>query len=212
MRERVPGSADPVQLQELSDQFSRGHRGLRPPRLAQLVSFFTDHERRHQGFGYRLFVSQVEYCTNLIFERHAALDRLHERLLDLNRSIGHPDKIAVIFGRRITKHTDAGLKTQVLDHDLGQAVIRSEYKSSSIKQYARNKIVLRTETTSYHTPDLGVNKGVEHLPQLRETMATAKKRYLDVQQDVLETFVDRGQNGAIAAADRVAERAANALA
>ena len=99
----------------------------------------------------------------------------------------------MIFGRRITKHTDAGLKTQILDHDLGQPVIRSEYKSSSIKQYARDNLVLRTETTSYHTPDLGVNKGVEHLPELRQTMATANDRYLDVQQDVLETFVDRGQ-------------------
>jgi hypothetical protein len=186
--------ADPARLQELSDQFSAadieacGHRWL-----AQLVPFFTDRERRHQGFGYRLFVSQVEYCTNLIFEQRAALDRLHERLLDLNRSIGHPDKIALIFGRRITKHTDAGLKTQILDHDLGLPVIRSESKSSSIKQYARDNLVLRTETTSYHTPDLGVNKGVEHLPELRETMAAANDRYLDVQQDVLETFVDRGQ-------------------
>jgi hypothetical protein len=99
----------------------------------------------------------------------------------------------MIFGRRITKHTDAGLKTQILDHDLGQPVIRSEYKSSSIKQYARDNLVLRTETTSYHTPDLGINKSVEHLPELRQTMATANDRYLDVQQDVLETFVDRGQ-------------------
>jgi hypothetical protein len=186
--------ADPARLQELADRFSAadieacGHRWL-----AQLVPFFTDRERRHQGFGYRLFVSQVEYCTNLIFHRRAALDRLHERLLDLNRSIGHPDKVAMIFGRRITKHTDAGLKTQILDDDLGQPVIRSEYKSSSIKQYARDNLILRTETTSYHTPDLGVNKGVEHLPELRQTMATANDRYLDVQQDVLETFVDRGQ-------------------
>ena len=60
--------ADPARLQELSDQFSAadieacGHRWL-----AQLVPFFTDRERRHQGFGYRLFVIQVEYCTNLIF-------------------------------------------------------------------------------------------------------------------------------------------------
>ena len=53
--------------------------------------------------------------------------------------------------------------------------------------------MLRTETTSYNTPDLGVNKGVEHLPELRQTMAAANDRYLDMQQDVLETFVDRGQ-------------------
>ena len=185
---------DPARLQELSDRFSAADIEACAHRwLAQLVPFFTDRERRHQGFGYRLFVSQVEYCTNLVFEHRAALDHLHERLLDLNRSIGHPEKITIIFGRRITKHTDAGLKTQILDHDLGQPVIRSEYQSSSIKQYARDNLILRTEVTSYHTPDLGVNKGVEHLPELRETMATANDRYLDVQQDVLETFVDRGQ-------------------
>jgi GNAT superfamily N-acetyltransferase len=186
--------ADPARLQGLADRFSPADIEACAHRwLAQLVPFFTDRERRRQGFGYRLFVSQVEYCTNLVFERRAALDRLHERLLDLNRTIGHPDKIALIFGRRITQHTDAGLKTQILDHGLGQPVIRSEYKSSSIKQYVRDHLVLRTETTSYHTPDLGVNKGVEQLPELRQTMAASNDRYLEVQQDVLETFVDRGQ-------------------
>jgi hypothetical protein len=185
---------DPVRLQEVADRFSPADVEACAHRwLAQLVPFFTDGERRRQGFGYRLFVSQVEYCTNLIFDDRAALDRLHDRLLDLNRSIGHPDKIAMIFGRRITQRTDAGLKTQILDHDLGQPVIRSEYKSSSIKKYVRDYLVLRTETTSYHTPDLGVNKGVEHLPELRQTMAASNDRYLAVQQDVLETFVDRGQ-------------------
>jgi hypothetical protein len=185
---------DPERLQALSDQLAPqhllacGHRWL-----AQLVPFFTDRERRHQGFGYRLFVSQVEYCTNLVFDRRAALDRLSERLLDLNRTIGAPDKIAVIFGRRVTKQTDAGLKTQILDHGLGQPVIRSEYKSSSIKQYVRDHLILRNEATSYHTPDLGVGNNVENLPQLREKMAASTERYLDVQQDVLETFVDRGQ-------------------
>ena len=178
----------------MSDSFAPKHILACAHRwLAQLIPYFTDRERRHQGYGHRLFVSQVEYCNNLIFERRAALDRLHERLLDLNRSIGAPDKIAVIFGRRILKHTDAGLKTQISDHGLGQPIIRSDYKSSSIKQYVRDHLISRTEATSYHTPDLGVNKSVENLPVLREKMAASTERYLDVQQDVLETFVDRGQ-------------------
>jgi hypothetical protein len=186
--------ADPQRLQALADQLSPQHILACAHRwLAQLVPFFTEKERRQQGFGYRLFVSQVEYCTNLIFDRRAALDRLSERLLDLNRTIGAPDKIAVIFGRRVTKRTDAGLKTQISDHGLGQPVIRSDYKSSSIKQYVRDHLILRNEATSYHTPDLGVGKNVENLPQLREKMAASTERYLDVQQDVLETFVDRGQ-------------------
>src|SRR5262249_51832866 len=148
--------ADPDRLQELADQFSArdsvacAHRWLAP-----LVPCFSAAERRQQGFGYRLFVSQVEYCTNLIFDRRAALDRWHERLLDLNRTIGSPDKVAVLFGRRVTQRTEAGLKTQMLDQDLGQPVIRSAYKSSSIKQSVRDHLVLRTETTSYPTPDLG---------------------------------------------------------
>lgn len=186
--------ADPDRLQALADSFAPKHIVACAHRwLAQLVPYFTDHERRHQGYGYRLFVSQVEYCNNLIFERRAALEHIHERLLDLNRTIGAPDKIAVIFGRRIPKHIDAGLKTQISDHGLGQPVIRSDYKSSSIKQYVRDNLISRTEATSYHTPDLGVNKSVENLPQLREKMAATTERYLDVQQDVLETFVDRGQ-------------------
>jgi hypothetical protein len=186
--------ADPERLQVLADQLAPQHILACAHRwLAQLVPFFTERERRQQGFGHRLFVSQVEYCTNLIFDRRAALDRLSARLLDLNRSIGAPDKIAIIFGRRVTKRTDAGLKTQILDHGLGQPVIRSDYKSSSIKQYVRDHLLLRNEATSYHTPDLGVGKNVENLPQLREKMAASTERYLDIQQDVLETFVDRGQ-------------------
>ncbi len=119
--------AHPARLQALADQFAAAHIEACAHRwLAQLVPFFTDRERRHQGFGYRLFVSQVEYCTNLVLDSRGALDRLNERLLDLNRSIGHPEKIALIFGRRITQHTDAGLMTQILDHDLGAPVIRSE--------------------------------------------------------------------------------------
>lgn len=186
--------ADPERLQALADQLTPQHILACAHRwLAQLVPFFTDRERQRQGFGYRLFVSQVEYCTNLIFDRRAALDRLSERLLDLNRTIGAPDKIAVIFGRRVTRQTNAGLKTQISDHGLGQPVIRSDYKSSSIKQYVRDHLILRNEATSYHTPDLGVGKNIENLPQLRAKMAASTERYLDVQQDVLETFVDRDQ-------------------
>ena len=129
MRERLPDLRDPARLQALADQFAPADIEACADRwLAQLVRCFTDRERRHQGFGYRRFVSQVEYYSNLIFDQRAALDHLRERLLDLNRSIGHPDKIAIIFGRRITKHTDAGLKTQIRDHHLGQPIIRSEYK------------------------------------------------------------------------------------
>ena len=41
--------------------------------------------------------------------------------------------------------------------------------------------------------ELEVNKAVENLPQLRQARRSVIDNYLDVQQHILETFVDRGQ-------------------
>jgi hypothetical protein len=137
--------------------------------------------------------ARSEYCTNLIFKERASLDRMTERLLDLNRSSGRPDKLSMVFCYRITKAYRDGLKTQIADHHLGNPVIRSEYKDSSVKQYVRDHRVLRNEATSYNTLDLGVGKSIRNLPQLRRVMRGINDRYLAIQQDVLETYVDRGQ-------------------
>jgi hypothetical protein len=187
--------SDPERLQHLAD-------GLTPADLEvpiqcwlrELVPFYASSDpNRISDCVYRLFGSQVEYCTNLMFKERTALDRMAERLLDLNRSIGRPDKLSTVFGYRITKAYRGGLKTQIADHHLGNPVIRSEYKNSSIKQYVRDHRLLRTEATSYNTPDLGVGKSIRNLPQLRRVMCGINDRYLAIQQDVLETYIDRGQ-------------------
>jgi hypothetical protein len=41
--------------------------------------------------------------------------------------------------------------------------------------------------------DYGVNKAVENLPKLREKLSVIIDNYQNVQQDILETFIDRGQ-------------------
>jgi hypothetical protein len=46
----------------------------------------------------------------------------------------------------------------------------------------------RQATTSN---DYGVNKAVENLPALRKAMPAINDNYLNVQQDIVETFVDR---------------------
>jgi hypothetical protein len=186
--------SDPNRLQLLADGLTPGDLDGPVQRwLHELVPFYTTDPSRTSDDVYRLFSSQVEYCTNLVFTERAALDRMAERLLDLNRSIGRPDKLSTVFGYRITKAYRGGLKTQIADHHLGNPVIRSEYKDSSIKQYVRDHRLLRTEATSYNTPDLGVGKSIRNLPQLRRVMRGINDRYLAIQQDVLETYVDRGQ-------------------
>jgi hypothetical protein len=187
--------ADPERLQQLADGLTPADLEVPMQRwLRELVPFYASSDpNRLTDLVYRLFFSQVEYCTNLIFKERAALDRMADRLLDLNRGIGRPDKLSTIFGHRVTRAYRGGLKTQIADHHLGNPVIRSAYKDSSIKQYVRDHRLLRTEGTSYNTPDLGVGKSIRNLPQLRRVMRGINDRYLAIQQDVLETYVDRGQ-------------------
>ena len=51
--------------------------------------------------------------------------------------------------------------------------------------------MLRTETASNNVNDYGVNKSVENL--LFPQCLAINDNYLNIQQDILETFIDRGQ-------------------
>jgi len=184
----------PVILQEIADSLTaRDLARCGRKWLTQLIPFFTPRERQHAAVDHRLFFSQVELCDNLIFSRRAAVDRLSQRLLDANRTIGQPNKLTVIFGRKISKYHAGKLQTVIEDLGLPNPVIRSHYKNGFIKQYVRDKANLRTEPATNNVTDYGVGKAIENLPELRDKLSAIIDRYHDVQQDILESFIDRGQ-------------------
>jgi hypothetical protein len=175
----------PDRLQELADTVTAEDLSRCGRRwLARFTPFFSDNERRQGGCRHRLFFSQVEFCDNLIFSRRAALDKLGERLLAANRTIGQPNKITVIFGRKITKQHRGKLQTEIEDMHLPNPVIRSHYRNGFIKQYVRDHLILRTEAATNNVTDYGLNKAIEHLPALREKLAAINNNYLDIQQDI----------------------------
>src|SRR5207245_2706722 len=70
--------------------------------------------------------------------------------------------------------------------------ICSHYRNGFLKQYVRDRLILRTEkATSSISTDYGIGKAVENLPPLQKRLDGIIDRYLEVQQDILETFVDR---------------------
>jgi hypothetical protein len=187
--------SDPAALQGMADSLTAndlircGHKWLN-----RLIPFFRGSERREHGCWHQLFFSQVEFCENLIFRRRAALDQLGNRLLDANRNLGRPDKLTVIFGRRITKQYPGKLQTEIEDLHLGNPVMRSYYKNGFAKHYVRDHDVLRFETASNDVKgDYGINKAVKNVVTLREKLQGITERYQNVQQDILETFLDRGE-------------------
>jgi hypothetical protein len=193
------GCADPERLQELADALtphdlvSCGQKWL-----ACFTPFFTAAEREDAGCRHRLFFAQTEFCDNLIFHRRAALDKLGERLLDANRTIGQPNKITTIFGRKVSKLYRGKLQTEIENLHLPNPVIRSHYRNGFIKQYVRDHLILRTEAATNNVTDYGVRKAVDNLPALRDTLSAINDNYLNVQQDIIETFIDRGQLGKLA--------------
>jgi len=63
----------------------------------------------------------------------------------------------------------------------------------------RDHLLLRTEPASNNVKDYGVKKAVENLPLLRQRLESVTDNYLTVQQDILESFLDRGQLRQLAA-------------
>jgi len=186
--------AKPDRLQELADELTpRDLVTCGQKWLACFTPFFTATEREHAGCQHRLFFAQTEFCDNLVFHRRAALDKLGERLLDANRTIGQPNKITTIFGRRISKLYRGKLQTEIEHTDLANLVIRSHYRNGFIKQYVRDHLILRTEAATNNVTDYGVKKAIDNLPVLRSTLSAINDNYLNVQQDIVQTFVDRGQ-------------------
>jgi hypothetical protein len=185
--------ARPERLQELSDAFA-------PADIIQtvdtwvprLLPFFSDAERQ-QGYRHQLYMAQMEYCHNLIFSKGAALDRLFNRLMDANRGLGHPAKLAIIFARR-NFHPDTRTGQTVLKTtNIGLPVLSSSYQQTLIKQYVKDGVGLRTESSSFQLKNLSVPKNINNMPKLLEVMDQANERYLSVQQDILASYIDRGQ-------------------
>lgn len=185
--------SDAERLQQLADSFAPEHIiASVEPWVRRLVGFFSDEEWAN-GYRHRLFVSQAEYCHNIIFKNAAGLDRLFSGLLDSNRAIGHPDRLAVIFGRGRFHPDTKNSETEVRVNRLKTTVIKTSFRGTSLKQYVKDHQVLRTETSCFQLTDLSVAKDVKNLPKLKKVLERSNDRYLEAQQDILESPLDRGQ-------------------
>ena len=180
---------DPERLQELADAFGPADlEQIVAPLLQQFVPYYRT---QAVGLEHRLFMTQMEYCHNIIFHKTAVARRLFERLLDHSRWLGHPQKVGMIFRRRTFRPqaTYADVRTTML----GTPVIRAGFDSTSIKQYLRPGGLLRSEAACFQLRDLSMRKAIDFLPRLRGVLAQSTERYLSAQQDILETYLDRGE-------------------
>lgn len=137
------------------------------------------------GYRYELSIIQAEFSLTQMLDRPITGRIFLEQLIRDNLDLGRPDRISLIFGRRIhngrKRPTPSTFRTRIITDNVTPTV-RVEYKKSKIKQYHKQGRALRTETVINDPRDFNLGKRLTNLPALRQVGFTANRRLLDVQR------------------------------
>jgi hypothetical protein len=123
---------------------------------ATLPSPFTV-EDRQRGYRYDLAFRQLEISDSRVFDRPAAGRAWFERTLPDQLTLGRPDRVAVVLGRRVQRNTPGRFHTKIINRGV-EAAIQVRYRASKVKQYFKEGRALRTETTVNDTHDFGIGR------------------------------------------------------
>ena len=176
---------DVTAVQAICDGLDEGKITALAARLLRLLPYpFTDADTA-AGYRYELSVLQAEFSLTQMLDAPASGRIFFDQLIRDNLDLGRPDRVSLIFGRRIVRKgkraTPGRFRTRVITNGVIPS-LHIDYKNSKIKQYHKLGKALRTETTINDTADFGVAKGLSHLPELKEIGFTASRRLLDVQR------------------------------
>ena len=148
--------------------------------LARLPLPLTEADRR-AGYDYRLSVWQVEVSRTQVFAEPAHGRAFFEEVIRENLDLGRPDRIQLVFERRVQKNTPGLLRTRVIQEGVAPS-LHVEYKHCHVKQYFKEGCALRTETTINDPTDLRVGKAIRNLPYLQRLGREVNRRLLAVQR------------------------------
>ena len=119
----------------------------------------SSRERARLNLSRIYAIAQIEYCRNFIFKRHFPIHKLFERSCEIGLWRLSADKIATIFGKRVSRRMHGKLATVVDQIEHGHHVFRAYFKSGFLKQYEKFLTFLRNELVSNNLTDFGLLRG-----------------------------------------------------
>ncbi len=123
----------------------------------------------------------MECSLTQIVDRPLAGRQFFEEVIRDNLDLGRPDRVQLIFPRKIVRTTPGSFRTRVLREGVHPS-LHVSYKHFDLKQYFKEGRGLRTEGTFHDPKDFGVNKGIENLPYLKELGRQINRRLLEVER------------------------------
>ena len=136
---------------------------------------------RAAGYGWRLSIWQAEVSLTQVFTRPVRGRQFFDEVIRENLDLGRPDRIQLLFDRRITAATPGPFATRLI-HAGVHPRLHIRYKSCDIKQYFKENRALRTETTFNNSLDFGIGKDIANLWQLRRLGGDINRRVLQVER------------------------------
>jgi len=129
---------DPKGLQRICDRLSVGKIDALLRKWLRLLPHPFTAADRAAGFRYDLSILQAEFSLTQMLDRPLSGRVFFEQMIHDNLDIGRPDKVSLIFARRIhtgrRRSTQTRCRTRVISTDVVPSV-HIEYKSATIKQY-----------------------------------------------------------------------------
>ena len=137
--------------------------------LRILPNPFTDADDA-AGYRYDLSLLQTEFSMTQMLDTSVSGRIFFEQVLHDNLDAGRPDRISLVFDRRIIrkgKHPTPGrFRTRVITAGVTPS-LHIDYKHTTVKQYHKEGRALRTETTINDPRDFGLSKRLTNLAALR---------------------------------------------
>jgi hypothetical protein len=153
---------DPRRLHRIGQGLTwRKIDGLLRKWLGRLPHPFSPKDRR-AGYRYDVSILQAEFSLTQVLDRPLTGRRFFEQVIRENLDLGRPDRVQLVFGRRVTKRTPGCFRTRVITRGVSPSLY-IDYKRSGIKQYFKEDRALRTETTINDPYDFAIGRRLHNL-------------------------------------------------
>jgi hypothetical protein len=151
---------------------------------------FSAKERKAVNLSRFYAITQIEYCRNFIFKRHFPIHKLFERSCELGLWRLTADKMAAIFGTRLSRRHRGKLANVIDQTAHGHHVYRAYFRNAFLKQYEKFSTFLRNELCSNNLRDFGLRKSLDNLDAVRSTFQAITSRFAGFQAQWFNVHVD----------------------
>jgi hypothetical protein len=184
-------TSDPKAVQAAADKLSASIIEKRLNYWSWLLCpKFSEKDRKAVNLNRAYSINQIEYCRNFIFKRHFPIHKIFEHSCEMGLFRLAADKVAYIFGVRITKRLRGKLYSVLEKLDHGHHVMRIYCKNLVGRMYEKFSTFLRVEICVNRMKDLGLNKGLENLECLRQKLVAVTDRFAGFEAQSLNVHVD----------------------